>query len=107
MIPGLTRDLLVSSALAIEKAGEVSTESWTKAMYDVTGGEGDVVYSYEDGLAALRAGKEINYDGVTGSMEYTDTGIVAGIFGIFQWVDGAIERVGIVDGDEVLKLESM
>ena len=99
-------DLLVSSALAIEKAGEVSTESWTQAMYDVTGGEGEVVYTYEDGLAALRAGKDINYDGVTGSMEYTDTGIVAGIFGIFQWVDGSLSRVGIVDGDEVLKLEA-
>ncbi|MEM6387986.1 MAG: ABC transporter substrate-binding protein [Pseudomonadota bacterium] len=100
-------DLLVSSALAIEKAGEVSTASWTQAMYDVTGGEGEVVYSYEDGLAALRDGKDINYDGVTGSMEYTGTGIVAGIFGIFQWVDGGLEQVGIVDGDEVLKLESM
>ncbi len=100
-------DLLVSSALAIEKAGEVSTESWTQAMYEVTGGEGEVVYSYEDGLAALRAGKDINYDGVTGSMEYTDTGIVSGIFGIFQWVDGALSQVGQVDGDEVLKLEAM
>ncbi|MEM1373678.1 MAG: ABC transporter substrate-binding protein [Pseudomonadota bacterium] len=100
-------DLLVASALAIEKSGELNTESWSKAMYEVTGGEGDVVYSYEDGLAALRAGKEINYDGVTGSMEYTDTGIVAGIFGIFQWQDGGLEQVGQVDGDEVLSLEAM
>ncbi len=100
-------DLLVSTALAIEKSGELNTASWTNAMYEVTGGDGEVVYSYEDGLAAIRAGKDINYDGVTGSMEYTGTGIVSGIFGIFQWVDGALSQVGTVDGDEVLKLESM
>lgn len=101
-------DLLVASALAIEKAGELNTASWTQAMYDVTGGEGDVVYSYEDGIAAIREGREINYDGVTGSMEYTDTGIVAGIFGIFEWQDDAtVSQVGFVDAGKVLELESM
>ncbi|MEL6573633.1 MAG: ABC transporter substrate-binding protein [Pseudomonadota bacterium] len=101
-------DLLVASALAIEKAGELNTASWTQAMYDVTGGEGDVVYSYEDGLAAIREGKAINYDGVTGSMEYTTTGIVAGIFGIFAWQDdGTISQVGSVSADDVLQLEAM
>lgn len=100
-------DLLVATALAIEKSGELNTKSWTQAMYDVTGGEGDVVYTYEDGLAALRAGKEINYDGVTGSMEYTGTGVVSGIFGIFDWQDGAVKQIEVVDGDEVLKLDSL
>lgn len=101
-------DLLVASALAIEKSGELNTESWTQAMYDVTGGDGEVVYSYEDGIAAIRAGKEINYDGVTGSMEYTDTGIVAGIFGIFAWQDDAtIAQVGTVNAEDVLALEAM
>lgn len=101
-------DLLVATALAIEKSGEVNTASWTQAMYDVTGGEGEVVYTYEDGLAAIRAGKEINYDGVTGSMEYTETGVVSGIFGIFEWQnDGSITQIDTVDGDEVLALDSM
>lgn len=100
-------DLLVATALAIEKTGEMNTASWTQAMYDVTGGEGDVVYTYEDGLAALREGKDINYDGVTGSMEYTDTGVVSGIFGIFEWQEAAVTQIDVVDGDEVLKLDSM
>lgn len=101
-------DLLVATALAIEKAGELNTASWTQAMYDVTGGEGEVVHSYEDGLAAIREGKEINYDGVTGSMEYTDTGIVSGLFGIFAWgSDGTLSQIGSVDGDSVLELEAM
>ncbi|WP_299147588.1 ABC transporter substrate-binding protein [uncultured Tateyamaria sp.] len=101
-------DLLVASALAIEKAGELNTASWTDAMYAVTGGEGKKVYSYEDGLAAIRAGEDINYDGVTGSMEYTDTGIVSGLFGIFAWQDdGTLSQIGSVDGDAVLELEAM
>ncbi|MEO0930078.1 MAG: ABC transporter substrate-binding protein [Pseudomonadota bacterium] len=101
-------DLLVASALAIEKAGELNTASWTQAMYDVTGGEGEKVYSYEDGLAAIRAGNDINYDGVTGTMEFTNTGIVSGLFGIFQWQDdGTLTQVGSVDGDAVLELEAM
>lgn len=100
-------DLLVATSLAIEKSGELNTASWTQAMYDVTGGEGEIVYTYEDGLAALRDGKEINYDGVTGSMEYTQTGVVSGIFGIFEWQDGAVTQIDIVDGDAVLELDSM
>ena len=99
-------DLLVSTALAIEKAGSVNSEAWTQAMYDVTGGDGKVVYTYAEGIAAIRAGEAINYDGVTGSMEYTGTGVPAGIFGIFRWQgEEALEQVGLVDGDAVLELD--
>lgn len=101
-------DLLVTTALAIEKAGDVNTESWSKAMYEVTAGDGVPVYSYEDGIAALRAGKEINYDGVTGSMEYTSSGVVAGLFGIFEWVDNdTLVRVSQADGDVVAELDQL
>lgn len=75
-------------------------------MYDVTGGEGDVVYTYQDGIAAIRTGKDINNDGVTGTMEYTDTGVPAGIFGIFRWKDGeTLDQVALADGDAVLALD--
>jgi len=100
-------DLLVATALAIEKSGELQSDGWTQAMYAVTSGDGEVVYTYEDGLAAIREGKDINYDGVTGSMEYTDTGVVSGIFGIFEWQKAAVAQIDVVDGDEVLKLDSM
>lgn len=99
-------DLLVATALAIEKSGEINTASWTQAMYDVTGGDGEVVYTYEDGLRLIREGKDINYDGVTGSMEYTGTGVVSGIFGIFEWQDDKIVQIETIDGDTVLALDS-
>lgn len=99
-------DLLVASALAIEKAGKIDAAEWTRAMYEVTAGEGEVVYNYAQGLAAIRAGKQINYDGVTGSMEFTDTGVVAGLFGIFEWADvNTIVKVSKADGDQVAELD--
>lgn len=99
-------DLLIASALAIEKAGTTDAEAWAQAMFDVTGGGGEEVNTYADGIAALRAGNDIDYNGVTGTMEYTDTGIVAGIFGIFRWTsEDSLERIAIADGTEVLKLD--
>ena len=99
-------DLLVATALAIEKTGSVDAGTWADAMYDVTGGDGEVVHTYAEGIEALRAGKDINYDGVTGTMEYTDTGVVAGIFGIFKWdSEEELSRVALADGKEVLELD--
>ncbi|WP_299483814.1 ABC transporter substrate-binding protein [uncultured Roseibium sp.] len=99
-------DLLVASALAIEKAGSLDSEAWVAAMYDVTGGDGKVVHTYADGLAAIRAGEEINYDGVTGTMDYTDTGVPAGIYGIFRWTgEDTLEQVAEADGKAVLELD--
>lgn len=75
-------------------------------MYDVTGGDGELVHTYADGITALRAGKDINYDGVTGTMDYTETGVVAGIFGIFKWAsEENLDRVALVDGKAVLELD--
>jgi ABC-type branched-subunit amino acid transport system substrate-binding protein len=99
-------DLLVVTALAIEKSGKINAKKWSKAMYEVTNDQGETVHSYEQGIKALRAGKEINYDGVTGSMEYTNTGVVAGHFGIFRWsTDGKIMLVTEADGKQVAELD--
>ncbi len=99
-------DLLISTALAIEAAGSTEAKAWTEAMFKVTGGEGEVVHSYAEGIAAIRAGKDINYEGVTGSMNYSPNGVVPGVFGVFAWKEGALNRVGSVDGDQVMTLEN-
>ena len=99
-------DLLVATALAIEAAGSTDATAWTEAMFNVTSGEGELVYSYAEGIAALRAGRDINYEGVTGSMDYSPNGVVPGLFGVFAWTEGLLERVGSVDGDEVMVLEN-
>lgn len=98
-------DLLIASALAIELAGDVQSAAWSQAMYEVTDSQGTIVHTYQDGIKALRAGQDINYEGVTGSMEYTQTGVPAGIFGLYKWVtEQYLERVSFVDGDQVLAM---
>lgn len=101
-------DLIVLTALAIEQAGSTDPAAWSAAMYDISSGDGEVVYSYEDGIAKIRAGESINYDGVTGSMDYTDTGVVAGLFGVFEWTDlETLNPVDTVDGATVLRLDQI
>jgi len=43
-------DLLVTSALALEKAGKMDARKWSRAMYEVTSGVGIKVYNYADGI---------------------------------------------------------
>ena len=73
------RDQLTTLLLAIEKAGSTAGPDIAKAIWDVTTGEGKTtVYNLADGLAALRAGKEINYSGASGSIEFDAEGMVLG-----------------------------
>jgi ABC-type branched-subunit amino acid transport system substrate-binding protein len=62
-------DTLVLTALAIEAAGSLEASAWTEAMRDVAMGPGEKVYTYQDGIEALRAGEDIDYSGVTGEMD--------------------------------------
>lgn len=89
-------DLLVITALAIEKAGSLNPDSWAKAMYEVSGGNGIIVSSYQEGIKALRAGQDINYDGVTGSMDFGVTGVPSGTVGIYRWAGlGQLKRINV------------
>ncbi|MFK7879471.1 ABC transporter substrate-binding protein [Roseobacter sp.] len=73
------RDQMTTLLLAMEKAGATDGQSVAKAVWDVTTGEGKtVVYNLADGLAALRAGEEINYSGASGSIEFDEEGMVLG-----------------------------
>lgn len=102
-------DLLNVTMLAIEKAGSVEIDDWVAAMRAVTTpGEGKTkVYTYQQGIEALRKGEEIDYDGATGSFEYSPTGVVSGNFGVFQWKDaGNRELFKEIDGTKVLELST-
>lgn len=97
-------DILVATALAIEQAGAIDTDPWTEAMYEVTSG-GEKVYTYQEGIEALRNGEDIDYDGVTGEMEYTETAVVSGLYGIYEWTsEDTLERVDTVDGARIVEV---
>ena len=73
------RDQMSVLLLAMEKAGTTDTAEIAKAIWDVTTGEGKkTVYNVTDGLAAIRAGEEINYSGASSSIEFNEEGMVLG-----------------------------
>lgn len=73
------RDQMSTLLLAVEKAGTTDTAQVAKAMWEVTTGEGkETVHNVTDGLAAIRAGKAINYSGASSSVEFDAEGMVLG-----------------------------
>jgi ABC-type branched-subunit amino acid transport system substrate-binding protein len=72
-----TYDLLVQTALAVEAAGSYKASEWAPAMFKVGDGPGEICYTYADCLALIRAGKDIDYEGVTGPGTYTEGGVNA------------------------------
>ncbi len=100
-------DVLVVTALAIEQAGSTKASEWAPAMRSVAMAPGKKVYTYKEGIAAIRNGEEIDYSGLTGEFDYTETGVVSGLFGIFEWQDGELVQVDTVDDVKVLELDSL
>ena len=98
-------DTLIITALAIEKAGSLKASEWVPAMRAVAMEPGRKVHSYAEGLAAIRNGEEIDYEGLTGSFDFTETGVVSGLFGIFEWQGGNLVQVDAIDDGEVLKYD--
>jgi ABC-type branched-subunit amino acid transport system substrate-binding protein len=99
-------DVLNVTALAIEAAGTTEASKWAKKVRDVAMAPGKKVYTYKEGVEALRAGEEIDYSGVTGEFDYTETGVVSGAFGMFEWTSlDNLEQVLILDGKEILDLD--
>lgn len=100
-------DLLNVTMLAIKKAGSLETADWVEAMYDVAMGPGTKVYTYAEGVAALERGEDIDYDGVTGEFNYTDSGVVGGLCGVFTWTDTeTLERTDLIDGQTILDVSA-
>ena len=82
-------DATMLIALAIEKAGGTDRTAVRDALREVANAPGEVVGpgEWEKALALLAAGKDINYEGVSGSHEFDANGDVAGFIGKFV-VDG-------------------
>lgn len=70
-----TYDVLVHTALAVEAAGSLKASEWAPAMRAVGSAPGTVCYTYLECLALIRAGEDVDYEGVTGSGDYTAGGV--------------------------------
>lgn len=70
-----TYDVMVHTALAVVHAGSYSASAWAPSMNAVGSADGTECFTYQACKDLLDAGEEINYQGVTGSGEYTDGGV--------------------------------
>ena len=83
-------DATIALALAIDKAGSTNGPTYAKDISLVTTAPGTVVYDYKTALAAVKAGKDINYDGASGNMDYNR---FHNVFGPYQLVKSNLSGV--------------
>jgi ABC-type branched-subunit amino acid transport system substrate-binding protein len=79
-------DAVVIAALAMTAAHSTDPQVWNNYVRKVTGPSGTPVYTYADGLAALKAGKAIKYEGAyTSSWTFNQYGDVFADFDMAQY----------------------
>lgn len=88
-------DATIALALAMAKAHSTTGTVFAKDIPLVTTAPGTVVYDYKTALAAIKAGKKINYDGASGSMDYNH---FHNVFGPYQLVKANLSGVEQVVG---------
>jgi len=99
-------DLLNVTMLAVQAAGTTEASKWAEYVQAVAEGPGKKVYTYQEGIEALKNGEEIDYSGVTGEMDYTDTGVVGGLYGVYEWESTtSLKRANVIEGLTVLDLD--
>ncbi len=100
-----TYDLLIQTALAVEYGGSYKASDWAPAMHAVGEAPGEVCYTYADCLALIRAGKDIDYEGITGNGTYSDGGVnhVVQAYTPFN-TDGTTGSPVVLDADRALQI---
>jgi branched-chain amino acid transport system substrate-binding protein len=73
-------DAIIIQALAMTKAGAATGAAINANYSDVSSPPGDTVLTYADGVAALKAGKDINYEGVSGPCDFDAIGATPGSY---------------------------
>jgi branched-chain amino acid transport system substrate-binding protein len=77
-------------ALAIEKNGNAKRDGLSKALRAISNGKGDVILPGEwtKAVAEIKAGKDINYEGAGGSLDFDKAGDVDGLINYLVVKDG-------------------
>jgi ABC-type branched-subunit amino acid transport system substrate-binding protein len=85
------------TALTIAKAGQTSGVAMKDNIRKISQGDGQKVYSAVEGLKLLAAGKDINYEGVSGPCDFNEVGdITTCRFRYTQVKKGKLEFLKIV-----------
>ncbi len=85
------------AVLTFAKAKEVSGVALKDNVRKICQGSGEKVYTAIEGLKALAAGKEINYEGASGPCDFTDIGDINGCrFRYMKVAKGKLEFLKLV-----------
>jgi branched-chain amino acid transport system substrate-binding protein len=97
-----TYDAVILLALAAQQAGDDSGEAIAANMQSVSTG-GTKVTDFAAGLAAIKAGEDVDYDGFSGPIEFDDNGDPTGAsIGIHQYgKEGKYSLLNVVAGNSV------
>jgi ABC-type branched-subunit amino acid transport system substrate-binding protein len=83
--------------LTLAKAKEASGTALKENVRKISQGAGEKVWSAVEGLRALAAGKEINYEGASGPCDFTEIGDIEGCrFRYMEVVDGKLRFLKVV-----------
>ena len=90
-------DATMLSALAIQKAPEFTGSALREAIYPVSRPEGTTVSSFEAAKSELEAGNDVDYAGVSGSIDLNEAGDVPGTYKWWRFANGDYRMQGFLD----------
>ena len=85
-------------ALAIEKNGNAKRDGVSKALRAIASGKGEVILpgEWKKAVDLIKAGKDINYEGAGGSLDFDKAGDVDGIINYLVVKDGKFVDQGAI-----------
>ncbi len=98
-------DAFILQGLAIEAGKAATGEAIAANIRQVSGGQGKTVTSFEEGIAELRKGNKINYEGASGPVDLDEHGNVAAGYSIVQVKGDKWGPVKFYSGQDLGKLK--
>ncbi|WP_458190492.1 ABC transporter substrate-binding protein [Haladaptatus sp. NG-WS-4] len=94
-------DAVVSTALALHKAGEASTEAIEKNLGPITRDGGTKVSTFEKGMKEIDNGNDINFQGAGTPVNFTGYGNVLGDVAITTMTGNKFEQTKVIKAKEL------
>ena len=88
-------------ALAIEAAGEPARDAIKANVRKIANAPGIKVYNFAEGAQYLREGKDIDYIGIAGKVEFNEYGDVMVDYIVSQIKSGKITQIGVLSQEEL------
>lgn len=100
-------DGVIDMALAIDGAKGTTNADINRGLPLVSNPPGTMVYTYSAGLAALKKGQKINYDGASGPMDFDSFHNVSGPWDVVKaGTSGALQTLQVIPAATVSAAES-